>query len=180
MTASLKYFVVWALLASVLVLRVDAQASCKSKVEGYILRFKGALQNFIPDPGSDAARDQYLQSLRQINPGLYDRVQRLALEAKEKTDEDASWLPCFQQEFLNVQPSDKDANIILWSSHLFKRFVTLDYISPEFERGIGVHVDINQEQLILEKAARLTLLLAGCCFLIHFQTREQELAARFG
>ncbi len=152
MTASLKYIVVWVLLASVLVLQVDAQTACKSKVEGYILRLKGALQNFIPDPGSDAARDQYLQSLRQINPGLYDKVRRLSLEAKEKMDEDASWLACFQQEFLNIQPSDKDENMILWSSHLFKRFVTMDYISPEFERGIGVHVDINQGAADLGKS----------------------------
>ena len=140
------------LLCSVYPLRTFAQESCKPKVEDYILRFKTALQNFIDDPGSDAARDQYLQSLRQINPGLYDKIERLSLEAKNNMDRDASWLACFQQEFLNVHTTDNDENIILWSAHLFKRFVTLEYISPEFERGVGVHVDASQGAADLGKS----------------------------
>jgi hypothetical protein len=113
-------------------------------VGDFISRFKAALQNFISDPGTDEDRNLYLESLRQNNLQLYNSVEQLSREANANAEGDTLWLRCFQQEFLNIEPGPMDENIIRWSAHLFKRFTAFDFDSPEFERGIGIHVDVNQ------------------------------------
>ena len=122
----------------------SGQSDCNSKTGNYIKRLKDALQSFMDDPGNDMQRDQYLASLRQSHPKAYNLVERLSKEANVNMQQDSLWLQCFQQEFLNVNPTDKDENIIRWSAHLFKRFIAFDFISPEFETGFGIHVDANQ------------------------------------
>jgi hypothetical protein len=139
-----KYAFIFFIALCALPISATGQSECRSKVGEYITRFKAALQNFIPDPGTDEDRNRYLESLRQTNVQLYNSVEQLSLEAKTNSERDTLWLPCFQQEFLNIDPGPMDGNIILWSAHLFKRFTAFDFESPEFERGIGIHVDANQ------------------------------------
>jgi hypothetical protein len=138
-----KVFIISSLL-SLMSAPLAGQPDCSVKVENYLRRFKSALQNFIPDPGSDAARDQYLNSLNQDNPQLYGSVVQLSMEANRNMRRDALWLSCFQQEFLSVEPSADDEKIVLWSAHLFKKFAAFAFLSPEFEKGIGIHVDASQ------------------------------------
>jgi hypothetical protein len=126
------------------VVSASGQSDCRTKTENYIKRLKDALQNFTDDPGIDAQRDRYLESLRKNNPKAYNLVERLSKEANVNMQQDSLWLQCFQQEFLNVSPTEEDENIIRWSAHLFKRFVAFDFVSPEFETGFGIHVDVNQ------------------------------------
>jgi hypothetical protein len=123
---------------------VNGQPNCRPKVEDYIIRLKTALHHFIPDPGNDAERNRFLQALQESDQQIYSVVEGLSREAQANMSRDTTWLLCFQQEFLKVQPGPRDENIISWSSHLFKRFVPLKFVSPEFERGIGIHVDVNQ------------------------------------
>ena len=120
------------------------QPDCVEKTGDYIMRLKGALASFIPDPGNDKERDQYLETLRHRNPLGYQLIERLSKEANLQMQRDSLWLSCFQQEFLNVNPSSEDENIIRWSAHLFKRFSKLELVSPEFEKGFGIHLDVNQ------------------------------------
>lgn len=133
-----------AIICCLLFVPAAAQSDCKAKTANYITRLKTALQVFIPDPGNDVARDKYLESLRQDNSRLYDLVANLSKEAVVNMDRDSLWLQCFQQEFLYVNPTDKDENIVLWYAHLFKRFATFEFNSPEFAKGFGIHVDANQ------------------------------------
>lgn len=139
--ANIIYFVIALTLVCV---PASGQPDCTTKTGNYIKRLKDALQNFIDDPQSDAQRDQYLESLRQSNPKAYNLVERLSKEANVNMQQDSLWLQCFQQQFLNVSPTEKDENFIRWSAHLFKRFVAFDFISPEFESGLGIHIDANQ------------------------------------
>ena len=120
------------------------QPDCVEKTGDYIIRLKGALASFIPDPGNDNERDQFLETLKHSNPQQYQRIGRLSKEANLQMRQDSLWLSCFQQEFLNINPSSEDENIIRWSAHLFKRFIEFEFLSPEFERGIGIHLDANQ------------------------------------
>ena len=108
------------------------------------MRLKAAVASFIPDPGNDRERDQYIEALRRTNPDGYQSIERLSKEANLQMQRDSLWLSCFQLEFLNINPSPQDENIILWSSHLFKRFAEHEFISPEFERGFGIHFDASQ------------------------------------
>jgi hypothetical protein len=139
--ANIIYFVIALLLVCV---PASGQPDCTTKTGNYIKRLKDALQNFIDDPGNDTERDEYLESLRQNNLKAFNLVKSLSIEAIVNMQQDSLWLQCFQQEFLNVSPTEKDENIIRWSAHLFKRFVAFDFISPEFEPGFGIHIDANQ------------------------------------
>jgi hypothetical protein len=120
------------------------QSNCRLKTEEYITRFKSAISKLPADPGTDVERDQYLDSVRLNNPEFYNRIARLSMEAQTNIKRDDSWLPCFQQEFLNVNPTAQDETIIRWSAHLFKRLLTFDFRSPEFEKGVGIHLDASQ------------------------------------
>ena len=142
--AYIKYSFIFSLALCSLTISATAQSECRSKVGEYISRFKAAFRNFIPDPGTDRDRNLYLESLRRSNVQLYNYVEQLSIEAKANAERDTLWLPCFQQEFLNIEPGPMDGSILLWSAHLFKRFTEFDFDSPEFERGIGIHVDLNQ------------------------------------
>ncbi len=116
------------------------QADCSAKTRNYIIQLKASLKDFIPDPGNDEERDKYLELVRQKSPDRYDEVERLSIQANREMQRDSIWLQCFQQEFLNVNPAPQDENIIRWSAHLFKRFISFDLLSPEFEKGLGIHL----------------------------------------
>lgn len=120
------------------------QLDCPAKTRNYIIQLKTSLKDFIPDPGNDEERDQYLQMLRQKSPEKYDEVERLSIKANREMQRDTLWQLCFQQEFLNVNPTLQDENIIRWSAHLFKRFIRFELLSPEFEKGFGIHIGASQ------------------------------------
>ncbi|HEY3405622.1 MAG TPA: hypothetical protein VGK59_19700 [Ohtaekwangia sp.] len=123
---------------------VQAQTNCVDKVGAYIRELKSALVNFIPDPGSDEARNAYLLSLKKINPDVYRQAVKIVQEGEASRKKDDAWLPCFQQEFFNIDPSAADTDISLWMAHIAKSVIELDFTSPEFRKGFGVHLDINQ------------------------------------
>lgn len=120
--------------------RLSAQPGCE-RVDPYIRELKTALRKFIPDPGSDKARDKYLAKIKDEDRALFREATRLGIDAGRK---DSAWISCFQRRFIEVEGGDDDAGLALWAAYLFKRFSYSQFVSPEFRQGFGIHLDVNQ------------------------------------
>jgi hypothetical protein len=121
----------------------EAQTTCKQSVTDFLKKWKPALAELGNDPASDAKRDEHLVEISQTDPALYKKLVKLAGEGQKISATDPQWPECYQQEFGNVTPNDNNVSLSLWAAHLFKRFSITAFISPEFEKGLGFHLDAN-------------------------------------
>jgi len=143
MKISLIKFLLTVLILSSALSSIAQIDSCENKVKGYIINLKTILEKFIPDPGSDDARQVYIESIQKINPALFSKAQKLVNEGNSKMNNDSKWLRCFQNEFTRINPSSQDLSTLNWFAYLAKQ-TTAEFVSPEFANGFGFHIDVNQ------------------------------------
>ncbi|WP_333820637.1 hypothetical protein [Ohtaekwangia sp.] len=120
------------------------RADCKAAIDAYIISLKRLLNDFGTLPSGIDERKAALENYKTQYRVGYAQLRAIILKIQKISAGDRTWLDCFSQRFIEVDPSVADEDCISWYAYLSTVLLPSEFTSPEFAKGFGVHLDLSQ------------------------------------
>lgn len=121
-----------------------SRPACMQEVDSYVIPLKRILNDFIPIPSTREERIMFMDAFAHQEPANYAALRKIVFDLDKVRTKDSTWLLCFANRLLMVNAGPADENILRWFDFLTRQLLPNDFTSPEFRKGFGVHIDMNQ------------------------------------